>query len=47
MIITEATAICIIILFMIIWLILFCMICDVSSQLDDIGEKLTNENKEK
>lgn len=33
---TEATVICIIILFMIVWLILFCMICEVSNRLRSI-----------
>ena len=40
MIITEATIICIIILFMIIWLVLFCAICDVSKRLKSIEADL-------
>jgi hypothetical protein len=40
MIITEATIICIIILFMIIWLVLFCAICNVSKKLKSIETDL-------
>ena len=40
MIITEATMICIIILFMIMWLTLACMVGDISKRLKSIEAEL-------